>query len=234
EVLFEKGLRFARDIDDRGGALLLGLYHGTISNLRGDGANAVEYLQRCAGDCEELQYVAVQGLAWTFLAWAYCILGESDTARNYVQKGLEAQTSAGMPAYLSLVYVFSAMVHLDSGDVATARHYVEEALKRSQDSGQRMEEGLSRVLLGRILGKADISEVEEAESQIVQGISILDDLGIRPLCSWGHFFLGELYADTGQTEKALETLKKAEGMMQEMGMDYWLRRTQEVMARVQG
>ena len=38
----------------------------------------------------------------------------------------------------------------------------------------------------------------------------------------------------GQREKALENLKKAKGMFQEMGMDYWLRRTQEVLERVQG
>jgi len=28
-------------------------------------------------------------------------------------------------------------------------------------------------------------------------------------------------------------LKKAEGMMQEMGLDYWLHRTQEVLERVE-
>ncbi len=33
--------------------------------------------------------------------------------------------------------------------------------------------------------------------------------------------------------EAQETLRKAEGMFQKMGMDYWLRRTQEVLARVQ-
>ncbi|GAG25692.1 unnamed protein product, partial [marine sediment metagenome] len=37
-----------------------------------------------------------------------------------------------------------------------------------------------------------------------------------------------------QKEKALETLKKADGMFREMGMDYWLRRTQEVLERIQG
>ncbi len=31
----------------------------------------------------------------------------------------------------------------------------------------------------------------------------------------------------------MNNLKKAEGMMQEMGMGYWLRRTQEVLERVE-
>jgi tetratricopeptide (TPR) repeat protein len=57
---------------------------------------------------------------------------------------------------------------------------------------------------------------------------------MRPSCSEGYLYLGELYADMGQREKALETLKKAEGMFQEMGMDYWLHRTQEVLQVLEG
>jgi len=76
--------------------------------------------------------------------------------------------------------------------------------------------------------------MDKAEEYVLQGIKMSDELKLRPCFSQGYFFLGELYVDTGQREKALETLKKAEGMMQEMGMDYWQRRTQEVLERVQG
>jgi len=63
---------------------------------------------------------------------------------------------------------------------------------------------------------------------------ILDEMKLKPWSATGYLSLGELYADMGQKKKALETLKKAEGMMQEMGMDYWLRRTQEVLERIEG
>ena len=42
--------------------------------------------------------------------------------------------------------------------------------------------------------------------------------------------LGEFYADTGQRAKAL---KKAEGMFREMGMDYYVRLTQEGLGRLE-
>ncbi|MBW1812886.1 MAG: hypothetical protein JRJ39_04190 [Deltaproteobacteria bacterium] len=42
----------------------------------------------------------------------------------------------------------------------------------------------------------------------------------------------ELYADTGRKEKALKNLKKAETMYKAMERDYWLKRTQEVLARL--
>ncbi len=42
--------------------------------------------------------------------------------------------------------------------------------------------------------------------------------------------MGELYVDTGQREKGLKNLKKAEATFKEMGMDYWLARTREVLS----
>ena len=62
----------------------------------------------------------------------------------------------------------------------------------------------------------------------------LDELKLRPFAWQDHLYLGELYADNGQKDKALETLKKAEDEFKDMGMDYWLRKTQEVLARVEG
>jgi tetratricopeptide (TPR) repeat protein len=44
--------------------------------------------------------------------------------------------------------------------------------------------------------------------------------------------LGEFYQNTGEKEKAKNTLKKGEGMFQDMGMDYWLARTYAVYAEL--
>jgi tetratricopeptide (TPR) repeat protein len=93
-------------------------------------------------------------------------------------------------------------------------------------------EGSSWTWLGRILGKTDPSQSDKAEECIVKGVKILEEMDIKPWCSEGYFYLGELYADTGKREKALENLKKAEVMFQEMGMDYWLARTKELMKRL--
>ena len=86
--------------------------------------------------------------------------------------------------------------------------------------------------MGRILGKTDPSQSDKAEECIVKGIKILEEMNIKPWCSESYLCLGELYADIGKREKALENLKKAEGMFQEMRMDYWLARTKEVIRKV--
>ena len=126
------------------------------------------------------------------------------------------------------------MVHLDSGNLESARSCAEEAFKIAQAHGAALFESRARTWLGRTLGKSDPSQVDEAEKYILQGIGFLDELQLRPRSSQGYLFLGELYADTGQKEKALKTLKKAESEFRDMGIDYWLRSTQEVLERVQG
>ena len=86
--------------------------------------------------------------------------------------------------------------------------------------------------LGRIWSRMDISKKSLAEEYILEGIRMLEGLGIKLFALQGYFFLGELYADSSQTEKALENLKKAEQAYQKMGMHYWLTRTQEVLGRL--
>jgi cytochrome c-type biogenesis protein CcmH/NrfG len=82
--------------------------------------------------------------------------------------------------------------------------------------------------LGKILGKSKAS-TSNGEEYILQGMKISDVLKIKPYSAQGYSFLGELYADTGRREEALESLQRAERMFQEMGMDYWLAKTQEVL-----
>ena len=63
-------------------------------------------------------------------------------------------------------------------------------------------------------------------------MEILREFKIKPFYFQGHLFLGELYLNLGEQEKAKNNLKIAEGSFKEMGMDYWLARTKEVMQRL--
>ena len=86
--------------------------------------------------------------------------------------------------------------------------------------------------LGMVLGKKEPAEFDKAEECIMKGIRMLDEMKIKPYLSQGYLYLGDLYNDMGRKEDALKYLRKAEGMFQEMGMDYWLNRTKEVLGRV--
>jgi tetratricopeptide (TPR) repeat protein len=149
-----------------------------------------------------------------------------------MEKGLKIQIDAGIPYDLGFFYAVAGMVDLACGDLKKAQHRAEEALKTSQKNHQQYSEGFAWILLGRTLGKADKSQINKAEECILQGIKILDGLKLIPYYTPGYYFLGELFADIGQKDKALENLKKSEKLFQEMGMDYWLTGTQKIMSRL--
>ena len=88
------------------------------------------------------------------------------------------------------------------------------------------------VQLGMALVKADTSQSAKAEEFILEGIKLLEELKIKPWQAEGHLYLGETYAIAGQKEKALASLKKARQMCQEMGMDYWLARTEKALEKL--
>ena len=87
-------------------------------------------------------------------------------------------------------------------------------------------------MLGMISGKTEPLQINKAEGCILKGIEICKELKIKTYYSLGHLYLGQLYLNGGEKEKAMDNLKKAEGMFREMGMDYWLGKTQEVLGSV--
>ena len=91
---------------------------------------------------------------------------------------------------------------------------------------------MSRLLLGKISVKLGSLEIDKAERCILKGIEICKELKTKASYSLGYLYLGELYLNGGEKEKAIDNLKKAEGMFREMGMDYWLTKTREVLGRL--
>ena len=106
---------------------------------------------------------------------------------------------------------------------------MEKSLKLSQKNNERWNEGITLIRLGNVLGKKEKPEHERAKEFMMKGIKILDKMGIRPFLSQGYLHLGELYNQIGQKDEASKYLKKAEGMFNEMEMDYYIHKTQDVL-----
>jgi tetratricopeptide (TPR) repeat protein len=231
KVLFEKGRDFALKIKTPQTLGIIEFLYGMIQNRKGDAKNAIAHLKNAIRYAEEGQNVAYLGPAWIGLGWGYSLMGENETARQHLEKGLKIHSDAGISYHLGFYYGIFSIVHFNSGDLENAQLWAEKALKISQKNHERWAEGFAGTLLGRILGKGGKSQIDIAEKSIMQGIRILEELKAKPAYAQGYFFLGELYADTGQRDTALENLKRAEKMFQEMGMDHWLDKTQEVLGK---
>jgi len=233
EALCEKGLRFALEIKDLPCIGFAEMYYATAYAAKGNGRKAVTHAENALRLCEETQLLSLLASVRNHLAWGYLLLGELETAREHVEKGLESDRAVGTSILSSWYYLLMGQIHLESGDWASARSYADEGLKVAQTHGEKWCEGMLSLILGRALAKADPLQTAPGEKCIRQGIKTLDDLRLRASSALGYLYLGEIYTDTDQTEKALENLKKAETEYTEMGMDYWLARTQSALEKLQ-
>jgi tetratricopeptide (TPR) repeat protein len=198
----------------------------------GDGENLIRHSKNFIEYCEKGDVPLLLYFAWTDLSMGHYYLDEFETALKYVQKGLEIQKEMGFTYFMSFINFCVGLIHLDLGELENAEKCTEKAMKLAQENHEKNSEGMSWALLGRILGKKEPEEIERAEEHILKGIQILEELKAKPAIFQGYFYLGELYADAGKKDEAMNHLKKAEKMFQEMGMDYYLAKTKEVLGRV--
>ena len=234
-ALCEKGLHFALQLNEPFTLSNVELQTGAMFVFKGDNQRAAEHSKSCIKYCEEAQNYSFLGVAWVLLGETYRQVRELETAKKYIEKGLKIYQDTGIPDMFShITYGFLGIVYIDEGNLEAARNYIEKSLMAAQDRGSKSWEAWWRVWLARTYNWADVSESAQAEASLQQSIETLGELETETWCALAYSELGTLYADTGQTEKALEILKKTEGMMKEMGMDCWLRRTQEVLKRVEG
>ena len=229
EKACEKALSLAQEDDNLYSIGYVEFLYGCMFIPKGDGENAVNHLQKSIGYFEKLQAFIVLPVAWSLLGMGYYLLGDPGTALSFLEKGLKMKTYMELPGFLSLRDLALSSVHLGLGNLNEARFHAEQAVNLGQKNQEKYCEGASWLQLGRTIGKVKGSQIGKAEGCILQGLKILNDLETKPQCAVGCFNLAELYAEAGQKEKALENLKKAEAMFQEMGMEFWLARTKKLL-----
>jgi tetratricopeptide (TPR) repeat protein len=232
ERLLEKALSFALEIDHLSTIGFVEMLYGCTLANKGDGQSAAEHLQNAIKCMEESQTVILLGATWSWLGYAYCLMGQSKTAVDLTEKGLKMHTELGLLYWRYLCHRFCSYTYFEQGDMEQARTHAELALQFALENNETMGQGISRVLLGRVIAKTEPTHVEAAEQHTLEGIGLLKELGLLSYYSCGYLWLGEVYAESGRREEALENLKKAETMFREMGMDYWLGKAQEVLARL--
>lgn len=232
ERLLEKALKFALEIDHRGTIGGVEYAYGNLFAMKGDGKSATKHHENGLKYLVESQSVMYVGQAHAWLGYAHCLMGDPKTAVEFTQKGLRMHTDLGMHFWRSFCHFCCSNAYSEAGDLDEARTHLELALKFSYENNERQWEGVSMIGLGRAIGKTEPEQREIATEQILQGVSLLEELGIKPQVGWGYLWLGKVYSESGRKDEALKNLKKAEAMFREMGMDYWLAKAQEALARL--
>jgi tetratricopeptide (TPR) repeat protein len=229
EEVCEKALSLAQEGDNLYTMGYVEFFYGCMFVPKGDGENAVKHLQRSVEYFEKLQAYVVLPVTLSLLGMGYYLRGDPGKALGLLEKGLKMRNYTEVPGFLSLQHLTLSSAHLGLGNLHEARVHAERALHLGQTNHERYCEGISWIQLGRTAGKMEKSSIEKAEEYILKGMKILGELETKPAYAQGCLSLGGLYAEAGQKEKALESLKKAEAMFQEMGMEFWLAQTKKLL-----
>jgi tetratricopeptide (TPR) repeat protein len=105
-------------------------------------------------------------------------------------------------------------------------------LQSALQNQERSNQAVARLYLGWIMARKDPTQIEPALEYILQGIALYEELGLRAFYPVGYMILGAVYAESGHPKEALEHLKKAEALFEEMEMDYYLGRTREILGKL--
>ena len=231
KTYLEKSLVAATKINDYLILATCEWHYGYYLVFKGDLKPSIEHFQKTTNYCEKAKWLWMTGWAHSTLGYAYHLLGDPNTAKEQAENGLNLQRASEVEAFFSMPHWVLSEIYLSSGNQEKANTYVQKALQLSQKNSERALEGLSLFTLGRIFKKIEPQQIEKAKEYLLKGIKVMDELKLRPYSAMGYMWMGELYSDTEQHEKAIEYLKKAKGMFQEMQMDYWFQKTQEILGK---
>jgi tetratricopeptide (TPR) repeat protein len=233
--VLEKGFRNACEVNDKWGMGLTQMLHSTIPYWAGYGDDTITHAQEAINIYEEAEISLTLDAAWFMLGGGYYLRGEYDKAIEAGEKSIQLAKEFGLPFLVSWSYLFLGMTLRAAGDLGRARECAEEALRISQECNGKSCEGLVRVLLGCMVEEITPTIFEEAHNQIRHGISILEDCKLKLFSAIGYLHLGEFLDSANRKEEALESLKKAETLYEEMEItpeSYWLTRTKDALKKL--
>ena len=228
----EKAIQVAEKINHLRSSGQAELYCGYLDNIKGEYKHAIEHLQKSVELLEQSKYFLMLTLARSYLGYAYFLQGDPQKAIENIKVALKIHNDIGFMLLISTHYMYLGMAYFDLGNQEKALECIDKSINLSHKSNEKGNEGSAYIWRGRILAKLDPLKKAEAEESIRKGIEIIEPLKLQPFYADGYLALGEINADRGQKEEALGYLKKAESMFEEMGMDYWLAKTREILNRI--
>ena len=206
--------------------------HGYIYQSKGDGKKTVEHCTAAIEMSEKSRFDMLLAIAWAWAGCGYLLLDQPEKAIDHLEKGLKIRLDLGAKFWSGMFHNSLALAHLKLGNLQKAQDHAEKGVSLSRANSERHFEAEAEMYLGRVLGAGGPERFDEAGEHILRGIRQADELKLKPLTAQGCFYLGELSASFGRTEEAREHLRKAEAMFRQMGMDHWLGKAQEALAKL--
>jgi class 3 adenylate cyclase/tetratricopeptide (TPR) repeat protein/ribosomal protein L40E len=231
-VLFDRALENAASFGNVSTQGFTECYSGMVCLNRGDWKDARNHFQTSIKICEKTSFLLPLAVAWSGLGLAEAELANPEGGIKFVERGLKIQRDTGADWLMCFHFFSRGICHWHSGDLARAIDLMKESHRLAENNQEKHNAGKSLIWLGRLTGIADSPNKNEAIEYIQRGLKILRALQTKPDVSIAYLFLGEIFWSLGLADKASSFLKKAAEMFEEMGMEYWLDKTQEILEQL--
>jgi len=229
---FNKGIKHALESSDKFVLATLKVTYGYIISNKGEWKLAIKYLKEGIKYAHEINYSWWKGYGYCLMGHATIMLGDHDTGVECLSKGLEMHENSGVEMMLPASYLWAVRAYKKSGNFKLAKEYAEKSLNLSIKNNDKDTKGYCKVLLGYLSWKVNPDQKSQSLDLLEQGMKDIENFKKRPLLALGYLDKGELYQESKEPIKAIENLKIAETMFQEMGMDFWLDRTQNMLSEL--
>jgi tetratricopeptide (TPR) repeat protein len=205
------------------------LHLSWLSDLQGDLPQALTLGQRAISICRELNISFLLVSLLGIVRHAQVRSGRLDEALLGLREGLAIQEAMGYRSTMSVIVSMLAEAYLAAGQLSAASDQARRALALARECGERFQEARGLWILGQIHAHPDHPDLEAAEQACRQSLVLANALDMRPLVAECHLALGKLSCRTGNRQQAEEHLATATTMFREMGMTYWLEKTEAEM-----
>jgi tetratricopeptide (TPR) repeat protein len=205
-------------------------FASTLHPLKGDWVKARALIEHWLSVVRAGKVVLHLSTAVAVSAWVLAQLGESSEALDRLREGeqlLEQEAARGVVFHRSWAYHSLGRACLLLGRLDLAQRFADRAVESCP--GHRGFVAHAWHLLGDIATHPDRFDAETGEAHYGKALALAAPRGMRPLVAHCHFGLGKLYRRIGKREPAQEHLATATTMYREMGMAFWLTRTEAEM-----
>jgi class 3 adenylate cyclase/tetratricopeptide (TPR) repeat protein len=172
-----------------------------------DYPQGMEYMNQAMQFAEEVQdYFSLWNACYilgTTLSWN-C---EFQKALSFFQKSLDLSLTANNLTGISAAKINTGVNYLFQGKIDLAHQVSLEALSMAEESGDIYVQGMAHSYYGTACYYRGL--FSEAEGHLLQGIALGEKTTHFTWGSWSSAFLGDMYFDLGEYEKALRAYSRA-------------------------
>ena len=207
---------------------------GFVHVLRGGIEVAIPLLEHGLSIAESHQIADPWAWAQAILGAAYLLQGDWSRAVTLLEAAHEIATSNALMAGLARWTIWRGEAYLSAGRLADARMTVASALAFTVEHRERGYQASALRAMGAIAARQEPPDVEAAEAQYREALTLAEDLEMRPLQAHCHRGLGKLYRKIGRVDEARVELSQAVAMLREMSMQHWLPEAEAELAQCGG